>query len=98
VILPFSFSEEWISNSEEWDKAYSREYGKYYKEIVDPFLDFGVKEENIIWLKYFTDSREKMIEYINDSDVLFFTGGLPEKAVEGILKIGFLYTLTKYNK
>jgi len=39
-----------------------------------------------------------MIEYINDSGVLFFTGGLPEKAVEGILKIGFLDTLTKYNK
>jgi len=98
VILPFTFSEERICNSEEWDKAYSREYGKYYKEIVDPFLAFKVKEENIIWLNYFKDSREKMIEFIDGSDVLFFTGGLPEKAVERILEIGFLDTLKKYNK
>jgi len=98
VILPFTFSEEQISNSEEWDKAYSREYGKYYNEIVDPFLAFEVKEENIIWLNYFTDSKKKMIEFIDASDVLFFTGGLPEKAVERILEIGLLATLKKYTK
>jgi len=98
VVLPFSFSEQWICNLEEWDKAYSKECGKYYSELVDPFLSFGVKEDNIIWLNYFKDSRKKMIENICNSDVLFFTGGLPEKAVERILELDLLDTLIKYNK
>lgn len=98
VVLPFSFSKEWIRNLQEWDNAYSREYGKYYSGIVDPFLSFGVKEENIVWLNYFKDCSKKMIKYINTSDVLFFTGGLPEKAVERILEKGLLDTLKKYNK
>ncbi|MTI71360.1 MAG: peptidase S51 [Firmicutes bacterium] len=98
VILPFAFSEKWIFNAEQWDRAYSRQYGKFNSEIEEPFLSFGVKEENIIWLNYYKDSSKEMIDYINNSDILFFTGGLPEKAVERILEIGLLDTLKKYNK
>lgn len=98
VVLPFTFSEKWIRNLQEWDNAYSKENGKYYSGIVNPFLSFGVKEENIVWLNYFTDSSNEMIECINNSDVLFLTGGLPEKAVERILEKGLLDTLKNYNK
>jgi len=98
VVLPFTFSEEWISNSEQWYNSYSKEKGKYYSEVVEPFLTFGVNEENIIWLNYFEHGSEEMIKYINNSDILFFTGGLPEKSVERILELGLLDTLKKFKK
>ena len=98
VILPLAFSEKWICNSEQWDNAYSREQGKYYLEIVEPFLSFGIKEENILWLNYYRHNAEEMIDYINNSDVLFLTGGLPDKTIERVLEIGLLDTLKKYKK
>ena len=52
LIIPFSFKED-ISNNTEWQRAYSKDNGKYYKSVVQPFLDYGITEENINWVNYF---------------------------------------------
>lgn len=95
VVIPFAFSKEWISNSNEWDKAYSRQYGKYYRELVEPFGELGVGEDNIKWINFFKDSNEDMIQAIEESDIVFFTGGLPDRAVERVLDKGLLKYISK---
>ncbi|MFZ5353136.1 MAG: Type 1 glutamine amidotransferase-like domain-containing protein [Bacillota bacterium] len=88
VVIPFAFSERWISNNDEWQNAYSRSFGKYYGEIVDPFVQLGISEDNIIWLNYFEHSEEEMKSIIENSDIAFLTGGLPEMAVLRVLEKG----------
>ena len=78
LIIPFSFGEK-ISNHTEWQCAYNKEYGGYYKSIVLPFLSYGIKEENINWINYFKDTKEEAKEKVRNSDIIFFTGGLPDK-------------------
>lgn len=90
VVVPFSFCEEWIGNELQWQEAYSKSNGKYYKEVVDLFIPFGIKEDNIIWLNYFEDSHEEMKRIVKESNIIFFTGGLPDKAVERVLETGLL--------
>lgn len=90
VVVPFSFCEEWIANEFQWQEAYSKSNGKYYKEVVDLFIPFGIKEDNIIWLNYFEDSNEEMKRIVKESNIIFFTGGLPDKAVERVLETGLL--------
>jgi peptidase E len=81
LIIPFSFGEK-ISNHTEWQCAYNREDGGYYKSIVLPFLSYGIKEENISWINYFKDTKEEAKEKVRNSDIIFFTGGLPDKMME----------------
>ncbi|WP_346886972.1 Type 1 glutamine amidotransferase-like domain-containing protein [Clostridium sp. UBA1056] len=81
LIIPFSFGEK-ISNHTEWQCAYNREDGAYYKSIVLPFLSYGIKEENISWINYFKDTKEEAKEKVRNSDIIFFTGGLPDKMMD----------------
>jgi peptidase E len=86
VVIPFAFSEKWISNDAEWQNAYNRNYGKYYREVVEPFLEYGIDEENIIWLNYFEDTDVEMKRIIENSNIIFLTGGLPDRAVERVIE------------
>lgn len=90
VVVPFAFSEEWISNNIEWQNAYNRDYGKYYREVVEPFLEYGIGEDNIIWLNYFEDTDTEMKRIVENSNIIFFTGGLPNRAVERVIERGLL--------
>lgn len=78
LVIPFSFGEN-ISNDMDWQDAYSKGNGKYYNTIVLPFLSCGTREENIEWVNYFKDTDENAKDKIRSSDILFFTGGLPDK-------------------
>lgn len=80
LIIPFSF-EESISNDLEWQKVYGRDNGKHYKGIITPFLSFGINEKNINCINYFKDTIESGKEKIKNSDIIFFSGGLPDKAM-----------------
>ncbi|WBW96395.1 Type 1 glutamine amidotransferase-like domain-containing protein [Oceanirhabdus sp. W0125-5] len=95
VVIPFSFHEKWISNNQEWQNAYNAEYGKYYKEIVKPFIDLSICEENITWINYFEDTQDKMKRVIESSDIVFLTGGLPDMAVKRVLEKDLLNSINK---
>lgn len=78
LIIPFSFGEK-IKNHMDWNSAYDKECGTYYKSVVMPFLSYGIKEENISWINYFKDTKESARDKIKNSNVMFLTGGLPDK-------------------
>ncbi len=78
LIIPFSFGEK-ISNDMDWQSAYNKDNGEYYKSVVLPFLSYGIIEENIDWINYFKDTKDSAKDKIRNSDILFFTGGLPDK-------------------
>lgn len=96
-IVPFSFSDEWIHNSDEYHEAYDKNGGKYYDDMVQPFLSLGVSEENIAILNYYEDTNEKMQEIVNKSDVVFLTGGFPDRAVERVNEKGLAEVISKCN-
>lgn len=98
LVIPFSFNEK-IKNNNDWQKAYSKT-GKYYKIIVQPLFAFGIKEENIDWLNYFTDkkeTKETTIEKINKSDVLFFTGGLPNRMMDRLQEFDIIDEIEQFH-
>lgn len=96
LIIPFSFKEEHIKDEIDWQKAYNNLCGKYYKDIVSPFLSYGIREENIEWMNYFSDTQENAKEKIRNSDVIFFTGGLPDKMMARLQKFELVNEIEKY--
>lgn len=93
VIIPFSFAIKKISNNQEWQNAYGRDNGLYYPYIVKQFLDYGIAESNINWINYFTHSIPDMKTLIEESDILFLTGGLPDMAVERVVEKDLLESI-----
>lgn len=90
LIVPLSFDDRKISSDEDWQKSYNPNYGRYYKEVVSPFASYGIREDDIRWINYFTDKKENIIEMIEKSDILFFTGGLPDKTMDRLKELGLI--------
>lgn len=82
VVIPFSFREEQIYSNESWQQFYNPKDGLYYQGVVDAFERYGLKEKNIQWINYFTDSIEDSKRAVANADILYFTGGLPDKMME----------------
>ena len=77
LILPLSYSEGWITDSEEWKEKYGRGK-KYYEELVRPFRSFLIPDKQIRWVNYYEDDAQSAKRKIAWADVLFFTGGYPD--------------------
>ncbi len=86
LILPLAFREIQAWDNDSWQAIYGKN-GEKYQNILRPFLAFGQKEEEIAWLNCF-DATQNHLEMIANADVLFFTGGMPEKAIAWMEKLG----------
>ncbi|WP_346897604.1 Type 1 glutamine amidotransferase-like domain-containing protein [Clostridium sp. UBA7503] len=95
LVIPFSFGEN-ISNDMDWQSAYNKDNGKYYNTIVLPFLSYGIKEENIEWVNYFKDTDENAKDKIRSSDILFFTGGLPDKMMHRLKEFDLISEIENF--
>lgn len=85
LIIPLAYRE-----AQAWDESsFQSIYGKggeKYANILAPFLAYGYKEEEIDWLDYF-DSRDHVAQ-VQNATLLFFTGGMPEKAIRRMDELG----------
>lgn len=76
-ILPLSFYED-IKTKEQWNAEYKEGVGLQYKEHMDMFTPYGIKKEQIQWVRYFEDTQEEMKQKILASNILVLTGGAPD--------------------
>jgi peptidase E len=96
LIIPFSFHDGWIKNDSDWQKAYNSFSGKNYKDIILPFLTYGITEGNINWVNYFKDTKESAKDKVKNSDIIFFTGGLPDKMMCRLEQFDLIKELENY--
>ena len=97
VIIPFSFRDERVNSKNSWEAYYGQNDGIYYNGIVNSFFSYGIQPENIIWINYFTDSKESAIQKISNSDILYFTGGLPDKMMIRLKEFDLISTIENHN-
>ena len=91
LIIPFGFEGNQLND---WESLYSETRGSEYREHIDCFRRYGIQNNQITWLHYFKDSYETMIQKIEQSNLIFFTGGQPnlmmkrlkEKRLKKVLK------------
>ena len=81
AVIPFSHSEQKMPTISEYD-AYCNKGGEYYEFIAEQFSKLGITDSNIDVVHYFNDDINVMKYKISYSDIIFFTGGLPDKTME----------------
>ena len=78
LILPLAYRESQATDNDSWLAIYGKN-GEKYDNILRPFVAYGYKEQDIAWLNPYDGSNH--LQQISDAQMLFFTGGMPEKAI-----------------
>lgn len=96
AVIAFSFRDSEVKNSTEWNLLYSKEKGIYYRGIVSGFTAYGISEDNITFVNYFKDTKESAVQKIQKADILYFTGGRPDRMMDRIKEFDLTDVLRKH--
>lgn len=97
AVVAFSFRDNEVKNSAEWNSLYSKEKGKYYNGIVNSFTAYGIEEKNITFLNYYKDTKESAKLKIDNADIVCFTGGRPDRMMDRIKEFDLADVLRNFN-
>lgn len=97
AVIAFSFRDSEVKNSTEWNLLYSKEKGIHYRGIVSGFTAYGISENNITFVNYFEDTKESAKQKIENADILYFTGGRPDRMMDRIKEFDLVNMLRKHN-
>ncbi|MCM1194937.1 MAG: peptidase S51 [Firmicutes bacterium] len=78
LIIPLAFRESQVWDNDSWLSVYGKG-GEKFDNVIRPFLAYGYSEAEIDWLNCY-DNRD-YLSRIDNASLLFFTGGMPEKAI-----------------
>lgn len=98
AVVAFSFRDREVKNSKDWNLLYSKEKGIYYNGIVGGFTAYGISENNITFLNYFEDTKESAKQKIEKADILYFTGGRPDRMMDRIKEFNLVDVLRNFNR
>jgi peptidase E len=97
AVVAFSFYDDYVYDAASWEKVYGRGLGNCYLETVDALSAFGVSKDNITFINYFTDTHESARDKIKNANVVYFTGGLPDRMMDRIKEFNLLDTLREFD-
>ena len=96
VVIAFSFRDSRVKSLADWNCLYSKSNGRFYGGIVSGFTAYGISEENVSFINYFTDTKESAKEKIENADILYFLGGLPDRMMDRIKEFDLKDVLMKH--
>ena len=97
AVIALSFRDSRVKSSLDWNALYGRGKGYIYKGIVVGLSKYGISEDNISFINYFEDSHEDAKRKIEEANVLYFLGGLPDKMMERIREFDLIDTLKTFD-
>lgn len=96
AVVAFSFRDNRVKSLSDWNTLYSKENGKYYDGIVGGLMSYGISEEKITFINYFTDTKESAAQKIEAADIVYFLGGLPDRMMERIQEFDLYDVLLRH--
>lgn len=93
-IFPFSFFHN-VKNAQDWNKNYGSS-GMWHASNMKVWKRFGISNDQIVWVNYFSDTKEDMLNKIMNSDILFLTGGAPDLMMERMIECGLENVIQRY--
>lgn len=63
---------------DDWNALYGKPSGRFYSGIVDSLTAYGIAEDKIKFINYFSDTKDSAKKKIESADIIYFLGGLPD--------------------
>lgn len=95
LIIPWSYHEDFIQNADDFDREFGKG-GPQYEEIAHEFMNYGIKRKNIKVLHYYKDNKRTAHSKFFFADILFFTGGYPDRFLYRIDHAGIRSLIQKF--
>ena len=96
AVIAFSFRDSRVKSLDDWSALYSQDNGRFYGGIVGGFSAYGVSNDNISFVNYFTDTKESAKRKIANADIIYFLGGLPDRMMDRIKEFDLQDVLMKH--
>ena len=96
AVVAFSFRDDRFRDPTDWNALYGAG-GFYYNGIVDSFGSYGISEDHITFLNYFSDTKETARKKVEHADILYFLGGLPDRMMQRIEEFELQEALEKHD-
>lgn len=97
AVVAFSYRDNSVKSLVDWENFYKKDSGKYYNGIVGGFSAYGISEENVKFINYFTDTKESARSKIKNADIIYFLGGLPDRMFDRIKEFDLYDTLLNHD-
>lgn len=97
AVVAFSFRDNRVKTLSDWNALYSKECGKYHNGIVGSFTAYGIQEDKISFINYFTDTKESAALKIMNADIIYFLGGLPDRMMDRIKEFDLYDVLMQHD-
>lgn len=94
-LLPLSFHEDWVRSKREWNIEYGPKSHNFL-EFVEAYGAYGIPKEQIVSVNYFKDSQASARAKVENADVLFFTGGFPDKMMARLQEMELVETIQNF--
>ncbi len=95
-VIPFAFREKDIPCNAVWEELYSKSHGKYRVGLESIFAKFGISSSQIEYINYFTDTPKTALTKCIQSDIIYFTGGLPDLLYKRLQEFALIDCLTQH--
>ena len=93
LIIPLAYRETQAWDNDSFLSVYGKG-GEKYDNILRPFLGYGYAESDIAWLNPYDGSNHAQL--VGKADLLFFTGGMPEKALARMQNLGITDSVKRF--
>ena len=95
AVVAFSFYDDYVYDKPSWERVFGPG-GNCYVETVDGLAPFGIKPESISFINYFSDTKESAAKKIKEANIIYFTGGLPDRMMDRIREFDLVDVLKKH--
>ena len=76
VILPLSGNDGYSSDARQWEACFTRGR-KQYEALVRPFRSFGIHDDQISMINYYSDDEDSASRKIGSADIVYLVGRNP---------------------
>ncbi|MGI6782078.1 MAG: Type 1 glutamine amidotransferase-like domain-containing protein [Acholeplasmataceae bacterium] len=90
LIIPWSFRPD-------ADYDTYRPGGERYQKLVNQFIPYDISERDIMWADYYLDSQETIVKKIKLANLIYLTGGLPDKLFERLEEFNIISNLETFD-
>ena len=97
AVIALAFRDSRVKNLDDWNSLYAKDHGCYYSSIIKSLSDYGIKESQIEFINYYTDTPETANLKIQNSDILYFPGGLPDRMMQRIQEMQIYDSILHHN-
>ena len=96
AVIALSFRDARVKSLSDWNLLYGKGNGRFYGGIVGGLAEYGITEDSISFINYFSDTKESAKKKISDADIIYFLGGLPDRMMGRIEELDLREALMKH--